>query len=322
MRILMTIAALALSACSYGYDTPDFKAVAAPESFARRPVMVVPADNPSTPEKIELGRALFEDTGLSRDGTTACATCHWPQRAFTDGLDKARGEGGRRLVRHTPGIINAGFAPSLFWDGRSPNLEDQALKPIMSGGEMAMHPAVVADAVAGNPRYRALFDKAFPGIGASEANIARAIAAFERSLQSGEAPFDRFIAGDRAAISPAAARGFGLFTGKAKCAACHSGWLLSDGKFHDVGLPDEDLGRGGITNNKAFDHAFRTPSLREIGRTAPYMHDGSLATLAAVVDHYADLKPTRRVAPLQIDLSPAERRDLVAFLQSLDSDAR
>jgi cytochrome c peroxidase len=322
MRILMTLAALGLSACSYGYDTPDFTTVATPDSFARRPVMVVPVDNPSTPAKVELGRLLFADTGLSRDGTTACATCHWQARGFTDGLDKARGEGGRRLVRHTPGIINAGYAPSLFWDGRSSSLEDQALKPIMSGGEMAMHPAAVADVVAENPKYRQMFAAVFPGTGASEANIARAIAAYERSLVSGEAPFDRFIAGDRAAISAGAARGFALFAGKAKCAACHSGWLLSDGRFHDVGLKDDDLGRGGITNNKAFDHAFRTPSLREIGRTAPYMHDGSLATLAAVVDHYADLKPARRVGPVPINLTPEERRDLVTFLGTLDSAAR
>jgi cytochrome c peroxidase len=323
MRWLIPALALLLSACSYGYDTPDYKAVAPPQSFAVRPAMLVPADNPTTPAKVALGKMLFKDTGLSRDGGVACATCHVPTLAFTDGRATARGDGGRTLLRHTPGIINSGYAPTLFWDGRSASLEDQALKPITSGGEMAMHPAVVADVVANDPRYAPLFAAAFPGSVVSEANIARAIAAYERSLVSGEAPFDRFIGGDRVAMSPAAVRGFALFTGKAKCAACHGGWLLSDGKFHDVGLPDDDLGRGGITNNKAFDHAFRTPSLREIGRTAPYMHNGSLPTLAAVVDHYADLKPSRRVAPERIALDPAERRDLVAFLQTLDSaDAR
>jgi cytochrome c peroxidase len=320
LRITGLLAALALTACAYRYDTPKFGIAAAPTSFAVRPAVLEPVDNPSTPAKIELGGLLFADPGLSGDGKSSCASCHDPRRGFADGLAKSPGNGGRLLVRHTPTLLNVAYAPILFWDGRSPSLEDQALRPITNGGEMARHPAVLADAVEGNPRYQALFAAAFPGTGVSEANIARAIAAYERTLVSGTAPFDRFIAGTTTAISPAAARGFALFAGKANCAACHSGALLTDGKFHDVGLADDDLGRGGITNNSAFDHAFRTPALREIGRTAPYMHNGSLQNLAAVVDHYADTDKRRRGSLPPLALSAAERRDLVAFLQTLDSE--
>ena len=311
---------LLLAGCSYGYDTPDFGHVPRPDDFRRRPALMVPADNPVTPDKVALGAQLFADPALSGDGGMSCATCHQPDRGFADGQPLARGAGGRRLVRHTPTIVNTAYAPNLFWDGRAAGLEDQALRPIISGGEMARHPAVLIDAVAGKPAYVTAFARAFPGSGVSEANIARALAAYQRTIVSGEAPFDRFLAGDSAAITPAAARGFALFTGKAKCAACHSGWLLSDGRFHDIGLTDSDFGRGGITNNKAFDHAFRTPSLREIGRTAPYMHDGSLKTLDAVVAHYSDIKVTRRVGPQRITLSKAEQAELVAFLTTLDSD--
>lgn len=311
---------LLLAGCSYGYDTPDFGHTPAAADFRQRPAMVVPADNPTTPAKVALGAQLFADPALSGDGGMSCATCHQPDKGFADGQDVARGEGGRRLVRHTPTIFNAAYAPNLFSDGRSSGLEDQALRPIISGGEMARHPAVLIDTVAAKPAYVSAFARAFPGSGVSEANIARALAAYQRTIVSGEAPFDRFLAGDSSAISPAAARGFALFTGKAKCAACHSGWLLSDGQFHDVGLPDSDFGRGGISNNKAFDHAFRTPSLREIGRTAPYMHNGSLKTLDAVVAHYAEIKVTRRVGPQRITLTKAEQAELVAFLQTLDSE--
>jgi len=319
LRLFPALLPLAAVACAYGYETPPFDQPVAPQSFAVRPVMQHPADNPSTPEKIALGRKLFFEPRLSGDGKGSCASCHRPDKTWADGLKTARGEGGRSLRRNTPTIINSGFMPSLFWDGRSPSLEDQALRPVMSGGEMALHPAIITSRIATDPAYVQAFAAAFPGTSISEAAIARAIASFERSLVSSEAPFDRHLAGKAAAISPEAERGFRLFSGKAQCAACHSGWLLSDGKFHDVGLPDTDFGRGGITNNRFLDHAFRTPSLREIGKTAPYMHDGSLPTLAAVVDHYAENRVKRRGTPPPTPLSPAERAELVAFLETLDS---
>lgn len=316
---LITAPLLFVAACSYSYDAPKFGVVAPPATFTARPAIAHPVDNPPSDAKTALGKMLFADIGLSGAGTSSCASCHLPEKAFTDGLPTARGANGRSLLRNTPTVLNAAYMPSLFWDGRSPNLEDQALRPAMSGGEMARHPAILADAISADPRYRAMFSSAFPGEPVAEATIAKAIASYERTLVSGTAPFDRWIAGDRQAISPQAARGFGIFAGKANCAACHSGWLLLDGKFHDVGLTDDDLGRGGISNNKNFDHAFRTPSLREIGRTAPYMHNGSLKTLTDVVNHYADLRVQRPGMPPKFTLSNDERAELVAFLETLDS---
>lgn len=318
--MLAAPALLLIAACAYQYDTPRFGAVAQPATFAQRPVIAHPADNPPSDAKAALGRALFADPALSGTGQASCASCHAPDKGFSDGLRTARGLNGRSLLRNTPTVINTAYMPVLFWDGRSPDLEDQALRPAISGGEMGRHPAILADAVAADPRYRPMFAAAFPGEPVSEATIARAIAAYERTLVSGTAPFDRWLAGEPNAISAQAARGFALFAGKANCAACHSGWLMSDGRFHDVGLPDDDLGRGGITNNRAFDHAFRTPSLREIGKTAPYMHDGSLQTLAEVVDHYAQMPVKRAGTPPRISLSATERAELVAFLQTLDSE--
>ena len=305
--------AMIVAACSYGYDRPTFGQAAPKSAFAARPLLAAPPA-----ELAALGRRLFHDQRLSGDGSQSCASCHQAVKGFADG-QRLSTAGGRTLVRHTPSLFNVAYYPQLFWDGRSHGLEDQALRPVINGAEMGRHPAVLADAIAGDLHYRAMFKAAFGHEDVTEERMGRAIAAYERTLVSGTAPFDRWLAGENGAISSAAARGFALFTGKAQCSACHSGWLMSDGMFHDTGMPDSDLGRGGITNNRVFDHAFKTPSLREIGRTAPYMHDGSLATLASVVDHYADRRVKRRLVMPRITLSVAERADLVEFLSTLDS---
>lgn len=313
-------AASALTACSYGYDRPDFDAATVTSSFAARPQMPIPADNPMTPDKIELGRRLFFDTALSASGVMSCATCHDPDMAFADGRARAIGSDGRVLVRNTPSIINSGYSIPQFWDGRANGLEDQAFRPVVNGAEMAMHPGTAIAVVAGSPDYRIRFARAFPGEPIGERSIARALASYQRSIVSGTAPFDRWLAGDRRAISDSAARGFAVFTGDGECAACHSGWRFSDDRFHDIGRDDSDLGRGGVTNNRAFDHAFKTPSLREVALTAPYFHDGSAATLDDVVDHYADSGRRRAGVIRPIRLDAAQRTDLVAFLRTLTSD--
>lgn len=310
---LLAACCVIVAACSYGYERPMFGQITPKSDFTERPVLTAPRS-----ELVALGRRLFEDERLSADGSQSCASCHQAARGFADG-QRLSVAAGRPLVRHTPTLFNVAYFPQLFWDGRSPSLEDQALRPVINGAEMGRHPAALADAISADPQYRAMFKAAFGQAHVTEDGIARAVAAYERTLVSGMAPLDRWLAGDESAISPAAARGFALFSGKAQCSACHSGWLMSDGKFHDTGLPDNDLGRGGITNNRAFDHAFKTPSLREIGRTSPYMHDGSLPTLAAVVDQYADRKVTRKLVMPRITLTPAERADLVEFLSTLDS---
>lgn len=312
--ILMTAVMLVVVACSYGYERPRFGLSVPLASFAARPALA-----PPQPALVVLGKRLFGEARLSGSGGTSCATCHQADKGFADGKPLTDSIGGGQLIRHTPTLFNVAYYPALFWDGRSPSLEDQALRPVMSGAEMGRHPAILADAVANDAAYRPLFVAAFDTPEVTEDRIARAIAAYERTLISGVAPFDRWLAGDNKAIGADAQRGFALFSGKAQCSACHSGWLLSDGKFHDTGMPDDDLGRGGITNNRYLDHTFKTPSLREIGRTAPYMHDGSLATLDSVVDHYADRKVSRKLVMPAITLTPAERRELVAFLKTLDS---
>jgi cytochrome c peroxidase len=233
---------------------------------------------------------------------------------------------GVRLPRRTPSIVDAAWAEPLFWDGRAPTLEDQAKGPLSSSAEMDMPAERLAAQVRADPAYVRGFQAAFPGQPIDLQTISKAIAAFERTVVSGPAPFDRWIAGDPHAIDPAAQRGFALFTGKAGCASCHSGWRFTDDGFRDVGLPDADRGRGRIAPGLTIlDHAFKTPGLRNVADRAPYMHDGSLPTLAAVIDHYdhgfarrPSLAPQMR--PLR--LTPEERADLVAFLRTLSSDER
>ena len=316
---LMLAAPFAVSACAYRHGGIDRGMTFAAARFAARPVVPIPPDNPMTPGKIALGRDLFNDTRLSGDGTRSCATCHQPDKAFADGVARFAGLRGHRLDRNTPGLINIGFARRVFIDGRAASLEEQALGPITSPDEMGRAPGHAVDLIRADPRYRARFKEVF-GASVSEANVAKALAAFQRTLVSGVAPFDRWAAGDVGAISPAAARGFAVFAGRGKCLSCHSGANFTDDKFHNVGLPGTDPGRGAITGRARDTHAFRTPSLREIGRTAPYMHDGSLASLEAVVDHYSDdikrLPHTPRAAGLNRD----EKADLVAFLRTLQSD--
>ena len=317
-RIVAALAAtLVAGACAELYDRHEPVALA---DFVVRPAVTSPAGNPITAEKVRLGRDLFNDVRLSADGTQSCASCHIEKLGFADGRAKARGRGGRELARSTPSLWNVGFASSLFSDGRASSLEAQALMPVMSGGEMARHPASAIDPIRADRNYRIRFARVFGGAPeVSEANVAKSIAAYERTLVSGIAPFDRWAAGEAGAISPAAARGFDVFAGRGNCVACHSGAIFTDNLFHDVGLPDVDLGRGAVANSSRLDHAFRTPSLREINRTAPYMHDGSLPTLDAVVDHYSDSLASRARTPSPARLSDAEKRDLVEFLKTLDT---
>jgi cytochrome c peroxidase len=282
---------------------------APPESFRDRPAIPQPSANPSTAARVALGKALFHDPNLSADRTMSCATCHQPERAFTDGTPTARGRGNRPLTHNTPGLHNIGLATSLFWDGRSPSLEDQALRPIVDPQEMALAPAELMPRIKAQPHYAALFAAAFPGEAPGASAVARALAAYQRTLVSGEASVDRFLAGDRSAMTAEAQRGFALFAGHARCATCHAGWAFSDWQRHDIGRPD-------TANRKV-----RTPSLREVGRTAPYMHDGRFPTLEAVVDHYSDGAVRRLGAAPTVRLTATEKAELVDFLRSLDSDA-
>jgi cytochrome c peroxidase len=254
----------------------------------RRPASVpFPANNPYSEAKRALGEALFHDPRLSRDGSMSCATCHRQDKGFGDGQPRSRGVAGHALGRHTPGVWNLAWAGPVFWDGRARSLEEQALAPIQSADEMAQSLEDLVGQLARDPAMVAAFQAAFPDApGVTAENAARAIATYERTLVSPATRFDRWIDGDASALSAREVAGFRLFNGRAGCGNCHSGFALTDHAFHDIGLADDDRGRGAVLRLEAAEHAFKTPSLREIGRSAPYMHNGGIATLELVVRHY------------------------------------
>jgi len=290
----------------------------------KRPTEVpAPADNRPTPERVELGKMLFFDPRLSGNGTISCASCHNPAFAWTDRLPLGVGTNDKALGRHTPTILNAAFNEVQMWDGRFSTLEEQALGPMMSTAEMNISVAEIRRRLNDIPRYVELFNHAYGSTGVTEENVARAIAAFERTVVSAEAPFDQFVNGDEHAISPAARRGFELFNTKGNCAACHSGWTFTDNSFHDIGLASTDAGRGAILGIAELNHAFKTPALRNIDQSAPYMHDGSEATLRDVIELYnlggRVKRPTLSSDIRPLGLTEQEIDDLVAFLCSLTS---
>ena len=283
--------------------------------------------NPLTPSAIELGRRLFHERRLSRDGSMACTSCHDPRRAFTNGAATASGVGGARGTRNVPTIVNRAWGRSFFWDGRAATLEAQVLQPILAPGELAMSVGGVV-ALARTPAYRDRFDTADDATTLRQ--VAFALAAYVRTIQSGDSPYDRYLHGDHSALDASAVRGLSTFRGKGGCSGCHGGPLLSDEGFHNTGVAWQtgaltDEGRARVTGLAADRGAFKTPTLREVARTAPYMHDGSFATLEEVVEYYdkgGAQNPAldHRIRPL--NLSAGEKRDLRTFLRSLNGRIR
>jgi cytochrome c peroxidase len=306
----------------------------APAPLGLDPVPIPPG-NPQTPQKIELGRLLFFDPRLSVDGTIACASCHDPALGWSNGLSFAFGVRGRTGRRSAPTVLNAAYYDTLFWDGRAPSLEEQAKGPLTNPIEMGgQDGAAIAARVAEVPGYATRFAGVFgPGPVTFDA-VVNAIAAYERTLLAANSPFDRYTyGGDRSALSAAQVRGLALFKDKdgPNCAKCHRfddfSALMTDLRFHNVGVgsdhPDPDVGREAVTGRPEDRGRFRTPSLRNIALTAPYMHDGRFATLGQVVDFYAkggtknpNLDPDIR----PFDITPAQKADLVAFLNALTGE--
>jgi cytochrome c peroxidase len=301
------------------------------------PPVPIPSGNPPTEATVALGRRLFYDVRLSSDASLSCASCHSPTEGFADRRRHSIGFGGKSGSRNAPTVLNAAYSPRQFWDGRASTLEDQAGGPIANPIEMNQTHDVCASTIDSDPTYKAAFIKAFgPGpvtIGKLEA----AVASFERTLISGNSRFDRYeYGGDKSALSAAEIRGLAIFRDETKgdCASCHSidskYALFTDGKFHNigVGVNDEgeptDLGRFTETHAEADKGAFKTPTLRNIAITAPYMHDGSLKTLKDVVDFYAgggNSNPYLDPKIKTIHLTGEERADLTAFLNSLTGDS-
>ena len=264
---------------------------------------------------------LFFDPRLSGAQNMSCATCHNPSFGWETPVARAIGALNVPLSRHAAALENLAEAPHLFWDGRAPSLEMQAIGPITNPKEMnAPIPELITrlSAIRG---YRDWFDTLYPGEGLTEKTLLQSLATFERTLQSRWAPFDAWVEGAEDAIPQAAKRGFALFAGKARCASCHSGWAFTDFSFHDIGLDTDDLGRGTIaTGDPQMRFAFKTPSLRNIQLRAPYMHNGKLAHLEDVIAHYMSggLDRASKSALIRpTELSAAEQSDLIAFLESL-----
>ena len=309
--------------------------LAASAAFAADPVPLglaapeVPPDNPAAPAKVALGKRLYFDKRLSADDTISCASCHDPARGFADGLPTSVGIRGQRGPRNAPTVLNAALYDTQFWDGRAPSLEEQAKAPLINPVEMGMpsHRAV-EEKLRRIPEYKEAFDKVFGG-GITIQRVVQAIAAFERTLLSGDSPFDRyFYGGDADALSASARRGFELFRGKGRCANCHDlnpfYALFTDNAFHNIGVgmnkPDPDPGRFRVTGNPADRGAFKTPSLRNVALTAPYMHDGSQKTLEEVVAFYdkgGEKNPYLDGGIVPLGLTEQEKNDLVEFLRSL-----
>lgn len=286
--------------------------------------MPVPEDNRLTPKKVALGRKLFGDTQLSRDRSVACATCHDPERAFTDGRRVSVGVSGRKGTRNVPALINRGYGAAFFWDGRVSALEEQVLRPIRDANEMDM----TLEEVVARLEHARDYRKQFRAVFSREVNaedLARALASYVRTILSGDSPVDRYVNGERDALSEKECQGLAIFRGKGNCAACHLGPSFTDERFHNTGVAWRngallDLGRFVVSGNDADRGAFKTPTLREVARTAPYMHDGSLTTLEDVIELYdRGGNPNPHLDPELhlLRLSPEEKQALVAFLKSL-----
>jgi len=260
----------------------------------------VPEDNPLTAEKVALGRRLFHDPRLSRDGTIACTTCHDPARAFTDGRSLAVGVSGRQGRRNVPTLVNRAWGRSFFWDGRVRTLEEQVLRPIEDPNEMDLPARDAATRV-----------------GVSTSELSQALAGYVRSIMAGDSPYDRFIAGNRTALTDQQQMGLQIFRGKGNCTRCHVGPTFTDEQLHNTGVAWRD---GRLADEGGGEGTFKTPTLREVARTAPYMHDGSFDTLRQVVEFYdggGNTNPAldSEIRPLR--LTESEKRALVGFLSSL-----
>jgi cytochrome c peroxidase len=285
--------------------------------------MPVPDNNPITAAKVRLGQRLFFDTALSADRRVSCASCHDPARAFTSGTRVASGVFGRQGVRNVPTIVNRAYGESFFWDGRAATLEEQVLGPVQNPDEMGLALTAFTARLNQSGVYRREFAAVFADF-PSAATAARALASYVRAQRAGNAPYDRYRAGDTSALRADAIRGLSVFRGRANCSSCHSGPNYTDERFHNTGVSwgSGDAGRYGVTARTEDAGRFKTPTLRQLRFTGPYMHDGSFDDLAAVIDFYdrggnGNPRLDPEVRPLH--LTALERRDLVAFLLSLSS---
>src|SRR5687768_17466495 len=324
--LLLTSSAL-LIGCQKQQQTAGFQpeVLPLPQQLTTYEAMPIPPDNPMTPEKVALGRQLFFDERLSGDGSRSCYSCHVCEKGLTDGLAKSIGAFNKNLPRSSPTLWNIGYHKEFYWDGRSPSLEKQAMAAWTGAnmGAKADEIAIMLNAIDG---YHSQFRKVFNS-DVTPDNIVKAIAAFERTIISGDTAWDRYRAGDQSALSESALRGWNVFQA-IKCTNCHDGVLLTDQQYHNVGIgmdqKEPDGGRFKITNRPEDTGAFKTPTLRDIAESAPYFHDGSVATLEQAVDlmlgggkdnPHLDKKNLQKR-----NILPDQREGLFNFLRALDVD--
>jgi cytochrome c peroxidase len=289
-------------------------------AYKRPAAIPFPASNLYTPEKAALGKALYFEPRLSGAENMNCATCHNPSFGWEGPSKTAIGAQNTRLARQAPTVLNIAWVHPFFWDGRADTAEAQAKGPIESPAEMNLPLTEAVQRLSDIPDYKTWFTKVFPEQGVTPDTIVQAIATFERTVVASYAPFDAWVDGDETAIAENAKRGFVLFTGKGKCAQCHTGWNFSDNKFHDIGTSTTDIGRAKIEpNNPLAMYAFRTPSLRDTAQRAPYMHNGEWPTLEDVMRHYLTGidRPSRSPLSQPLELSDPEIADVIAFMRSL-----
>ncbi len=298
-----------------------------PEQLATYEEMSIPEDNPMTPEKVALGRQLFFDKRLSGDGSRSCYSCHLCENGLTDGLPTAIGAREKKLTRSSPTLWNIGYHSEFYWDGRSGSLEKQALAA-WKGGNMGADLEAATARINALSGYRSQFQTLFGGEATPE-RIVQAISAFERTIISGDTPFDRWRAGDEAAVGEEVKRGYEVFK-KLECDNCHDGVLLTDMQYHNVGIGMDaekpDVGRFKVTEKEEDTGAFKTPTLRDIAKSGPYFHNGSVATLEEAVDLMIEGgKPNKYLDRTNLKkrkATEAEKKDLIAFLGSLTNDCQ
>jgi cytochrome c peroxidase len=327
---LLLAGAIAISA-GPGQKTPSITQVnvqvLGPQRLGPLPPVIVPPGNPQSSAKIHLGKELYFDTRLSADGTVSCATCHNPALGWSDEGPTSKGIHGQLGGRRAPPVSNAAYAPLQFWDGRSPSLEDQAKGPIQNPIEMGnTHQAMIqtVDRIAG---YIEEFREVFGEGPITVDQVAEAIAAFERTVVTTDSKFDRYARGDHQALTPLEKRGLEIFNGKGHCTSCHWGPYFSDGRFHNLGVPakdpkNPDKGRYDVTKDPRDMGAFKTPTVRDAARRAPYLHDGSEKTLESLIDFYnrgGGKDPNLDPLMVPLGLTLYEKSALVAFIKALDS---
>ena len=323
MIVKLGLSALLISSALYA--TADMK------KWLRPAEVPQPKDNTITPERIELGKLLYFDTRLSANGKISCATCHHPKRGWTDLEPVAKAIGAGRGPRNSPVVLNTAYQKRQFWDGRARTLEKQALGPIEADVEMNMPLEVLIPKLNKIKGYTKLFKKAYPSSKGTitKEYLAKAIATFERTVVSTIAPFDKYAMGNKKAISKEAITGFDLFQNKAHCMDCHDSFNFTDGSFHNIGLNDgqlqgKELGRYLTKRRAAWYGVFKTPTLRDITKSGPYFHDGSVKTLTEAVNicgnggRYKNDVKNKSTYIIDRNLSQSEISKIVAFLKTLE----